>query len=163
MLLKEVIAINYKSAQKTALEIKSISPTVLIGENDCGKTTSLNSVRLLLEQSFSVSIPNDKTEKNDLSHTALTKAEINAYLLEQGLPELFELTEDHQQKFIVCIGKFQIEDFDKDAEDISNHLKWVLESARLMDDQYSLKRVLPYNIVSYQKNFGRQRGIRSQI
>lgn len=135
MLLKEVITINYKSAQKTALEIQSVSPTVLIGENDCGKTTSLNSARLLLEQSFSVSIPNDKTEKNDLSHTALTKTEINVYLGEQGLPELFELTEDHQQKFIVCIGKFQIEDFDKDAADISNHLKWVLESARLMDDQ----------------------------
>jgi putative ATP-dependent endonuclease of OLD family len=135
MLLKEVIAINYKSAQKTKIEIKSNSPTLLIGENDCGKTTSLNSIRLLLEQSFSACIPNDKTEKNDLSHTALTKAEINAYLREQDLPELFEQLEDEQQKFIVCLGKFQVEDFDKDSEEISNQLRWVIESARLNDEQ----------------------------
>lgn len=136
MLLKEVIAINYKSAQKTALEIKSSSPTILIGENDCGKTTSLNSTRLLLDSSFSACIPNDKTEKNDLSHTALTKGEINAYLCDIGLPELFENTGDDQQKFIVCLGKFQVEDFDKNSEDISNQLRWVLESAHLNDEQY---------------------------
>ena len=135
MLLKEVITINYKSAQKTALKVKSNSPTMLIGENDCGKTTSLNSIRLLLEQSFSACIPNDKTEKNDLSHTALTKDEINAHFRELGLPELFIQGEDDQQQFIVCLGKFQVEDFDKDSVDISNHLKWILESARLNDDQ----------------------------
>lgn len=119
MLLKEIITINYKSAKNTLLEINPNSPTVLIGENDCGKTTSLNSVRLLLDQSFSVCIPNDKTEKNDLSHTALTKVQINTHLREQGMPEIFEQGEDEQHKFIVCIGKFQVEDFDKDSEDIS--------------------------------------------
>lgn len=128
MLLKEIITINYKSAKKTTLQIKSNSPTVLIGENDCGKTTSLNSIRLLLDQSFSACIPNDKTEKNDLSHTALTKAEINTHLGELGLPELFIQVDDEQQKFIVCIGKFQIEGFENDCEDLSNHLRWVLES-----------------------------------
>lgn len=135
MLLKEIITINYKSAKNTLLEINPNSPTVLIGENDCGKTTSLNSVRLLLDQSFSVCIPNDKTEKNDLSHTALTKVQINTHLREQGMPEIFEQGEDEQHKFIVCIGKFQVEDFDKDSEDISSHLRWVLESARLNDEQ----------------------------
>jgi putative ATP-dependent endonuclease of OLD family len=135
MLLVEVITINYKSAQKTLLQVNDNSPTILIGENDCGKTTSLNSVRLLLDHSFSVSVPNDKTEKDDLSHTALTGAEINALLIERGLPKLFDLNEDEQQKFVVCIGKFKIEDFDLEVEDISNHLRWVMESARLSDDQ----------------------------
>ena len=135
MLLTEVFTLNYKSAQKTTLKVKRNSPTILIGENDCGKTTSLNSTRLLLDQSFSVSIPNDKSEKNDLSHTALTKAEINEYLREYGLPSLFESTEEDSQKFIVCIGKFQIEDFDLESEELSNHLRWVIESARLYDDQ----------------------------
>jgi putative ATP-dependent endonuclease of OLD family len=135
MLLKEVITINYKSAQKTLLQVNENSPTILIGENDCGKTTSLNSVRLLLDHSFSVSVPNDKTEKNDLSHTALTGAEINAHLIERELPQLFDLNEDEQQKFIVCIGKFKIEEFDLEAEDISNHLRWAIESARLSHDQ----------------------------
>ncbi|MGR6830862.1 ATP-dependent nuclease [Aliivibrio wodanis] len=135
MLLKEVITINYKSAQNTALEINISSPTILIGENDCGKTTSLNSTRMLLDHSFSACIPNDKSEKNDLSHTALTKSEINAHLREQGLPHLFVESDDEQNKFIVCMGKFQIEDFDKESADISNHLLWVLESARLNDDQ----------------------------
>ena len=135
MLLSEVIAINYKSIQKTVLKIKVDSPTILIGENDCGKTTSLNSVRLLLDHAFSVSVPNEKTEKNDLSHTALTGVEINAHLIERGLPQLFDLNGDEQHKFIVCIGKFQIEDFDLETGDISNHLRWVMESARLSDDQ----------------------------
>ncbi|MER0508541.1 AAA family ATPase [Aeromonas veronii] len=135
MLLKEIITINYKSAKKTTLQIKSNSPTVLIGENDCGKTTSLNSIRLLLDQSFSACIPNDKTEKNDLSHTALTKAEINTHLGELGLPELFIQVDDEQQKFIVCIGKFQIEGFENDCEDLSNHLRWVLESTGRDDDE----------------------------
>lgn len=135
MLLVEVITINYKSAQKTLLEVNDNSPTILVGENDCGKTTSLNSVRLLLDHSFTVSVPNDKTEKNDLSHTALTRADINAHLIEIKLPQLFDLNEDEQQKFVVCIGKFQIEDFDLEVEDISNHLRWVIESAKLSDDQ----------------------------
>lgn len=136
MLLSEVITINYKSAQQTALKIKTNSPTILIGENDCGKTTSLNSTRLLLDSSFSASIPNDKTEKNDLSHTALTKLEINTLLSEEGLPQLFSsIEEDVQQKFIVCVGKFQIENFEFESEEISNHLRWVIESARLCDDQ----------------------------
>jgi putative ATP-dependent endonuclease of OLD family len=135
MLLIEAITINYKSAQNTLLKVNKNSPTILIGENDCGKTTSLNSVRLLLDHSFSVSVPNDKTEKNDLSHTALTGAEINAHLIEKKLPKLFDLNADEQQKFIVCIGKFQIEDFDLEAEDISNHLRWAMESARLSADQ----------------------------
>lgn len=135
MLLAEVFTLNYKSAQKTALKVEQNSPTILIGENDCGKTTSLNSIRLLLEYSFSVSVPNDKSEKNDLSHTALTKAEINHYLVESGLPVLFESTEDETQKFIVSIGKFQIEAFDLASEEMSNHLRWVIESARRCDDQ----------------------------
>lgn len=135
MLLTEVITINYKSAQKTLLQVNENSPAILIGENDCGKTTSLNSVRLLLDHSFSISIPNDRSEKNDLSHTALTSTEINAYLVERDLPQLFVPVEDDQQKFIVCIGKFKIEHFDLEIEDISNHLRWVMESARLRDDQ----------------------------
>lgn len=135
MLLTKVFTLNYKSAQKTALKVKRSSPTILIGENDCGKTTSLNSTRLLLDHSFSVSVPNDKSEKNDLSHTALTKAEINHYLEENDLPVLFESTEDETQKFIVSIGKFQIEAFDLESEELSNHLRWVIESARICDDQ----------------------------
>ncbi|ELJ8717752.1 AAA family ATPase [Vibrio cholerae] len=135
MLLAEVLTLNYKSAQKTALKVKRSSPTILIGENDCGKTTSLNSTRLLLDHSFSVSVPNDKSEKNDLSHTALTKAEINYYLEGNGLPLLFESTEDETQKFIVSIGKFQIEAFDLDSAELSNHLRWVIESEKLCDDQ----------------------------
>ena len=103
MLLTEVITINYKSSQNTLLQVNENSPAILIGENDCGKTTSLNSVRLLLDHSFSTSIPNDKSEKDDLSHTALTSAEINSYLVERDLPQLFEPAEDEQQKFIVCM------------------------------------------------------------
>ena len=129
MLLTEVHTINYKSAQKTKLLLKSNSPTLLIGENDCGKTTTLNSVRLLLDSSYNVSVPDGKSDKNDLSHTPLSKTEINEYLTTNELPHLFtgEVLDDDNE-YIVCIGKFKIEDFELNFENLSNHLRWVIES-----------------------------------
>lgn len=129
MLLTEVHAINYKSAQKTKLSLKSNSPSILIGENDCGKTTSLNAIRLLLDHSFSAALPNTKSDKNDLSHTYLSKSDINEYLAVNELPQLFDDEESEDaDKYIICVGKFEIEGFELSSEVISNHLHWVIES-----------------------------------
>lgn len=124
MLLNEVITFNYKSAQKTILSVKHNSPSILIGENDCGKTTTLNSVRLLLDSTYNVSLPNNKSDKNDLSHTTLSINQVNNFLDSLSLPELFETdTSENDARYIVCIGKFQVEEFDGADEEISNQLR----------------------------------------
>ncbi|MFK0574029.1 AAA family ATPase [Endozoicomonas sp.] len=128
MILKEFTAFNYKSCRHTHISLQSTRPSLFIGENDCGKTSSLNSIRFLLVQGSRINLPNDKTGKNDLSHTSLTNQEINDLLNSNNLPRLFY--GDHSEDpHVVFIGKFEIENFEINGYEISPQLKWAIESS----------------------------------
>lgn len=128
MILKEVLTFNYKSCKSTRLNLKANRPSLFIGENDCGKTSALNSIRFLLEHASKINLPNDKSEKNDLSHSALSNNDINQELNALNLPGIFE-TEGNDDFHVVFIGIFEIESFELNNENISSQLRWALESS----------------------------------
>ena len=127
MILQEVFAFNYKSCKCINIELKNNKPSLLIGENDCGKTTALNSIRFLLEHSSKINLPNDKSEKDDLSHTSLTNSDINLKLRDLNIPALFD--DNNNGAHVVFLGKFEIENFELNIEGISPQLKWAMESS----------------------------------
>jgi predicted ATP-dependent endonuclease of OLD family len=49
MYLKKIIIFNYKSCQKIELDLIKDDPLVLIGINDCGKSTILRAIDLLFD------------------------------------------------------------------------------------------------------------------
>ncbi|MEZ9056694.1 ATP-dependent endonuclease [Vibrio pelagius] len=127
MILDTLVNINYKSARYTKTKIQNNNPTVLIGENDCGKTTSLQSIKFLLEPTFKINSPNSKSEKSDLCHTSLSNTEINGHLSELGFPPMFE--DSSFKDNVVIIGEFSLEGFEFDADsDSSSQLKYILEN-----------------------------------
>lgn len=132
MILQEVSSFNYKSCKHINIEVKNNKPSLLIGENDCGKTSALNSIRFLLEHGSKINLPNDKSEKDDLSHTALSNEDINSILTASDLPELLDssINDSH----VVFVGKFEIEGFELDIEGISPQLKWAMESSEASED-----------------------------
>ncbi|QIA63561.1 AAA family ATPase [Vibrio astriarenae] len=126
MILNRLININYKSARYTEIEIQNNTPTVLIGENDCGKTTSLQSIKFLLDPKFKINVPNSQSEKSDLCHTSLSDLEINSHLKELRLPSICE--DSISRNSVLILGKFAIEGFEFDADsDCSSQLKYILE------------------------------------
>ena len=50
MYLKQIIIINYKSCQRLHITLSKDDPNILIGINDCGKSTILSAIGLLLEE-----------------------------------------------------------------------------------------------------------------
>ncbi|HGM7049415.1 AAA family ATPase [Serratia marcescens] len=144
MLIDEVISLNYKSCNVCDLSVKNERPNILIGENDCGKTSMLFSMRFLLDSSSTINFPNSKSEKNDVSHTVKDTAFINSFLNSKGIPNLFDVGDEGS--YVVFAGKFIVEDFDIDNErDISPHLKWVIESSRRRGGYFWKVRVFNSN------------------
>ncbi|HGM5962286.1 MULTISPECIES: AAA family ATPase [Serratia] len=144
MLIDEVISLNYKSCNVCDLSVKNERPNILIGENDCGKTSMLFSMRFLLDSSSTINFPNSKSEKNDVSHTVKDTDFINSFLNSKGIPNLFDVGDEGS--YVVFAGKFIVEDFDIDNErDISPHLKWVIESSRRRGGYFWKVRVFNSN------------------
>ncbi len=128
MILSHIITLNYKSCKNVSIEIKSGKPNILIGMNDCGKTTLLQSLELLLNVKSKINYACDESAKSDLAHTPLNEDEINKKLKEYNLPQ-FNLENDC--KYIVVAAKFKIEDIDSNFTDqnATNHFKWAIHSS----------------------------------
>ena len=141
MLLTHFISLNYKSCRYVEITLKDNRPTVLIGENDCGKTSILTAINYLLDSSLKKSINylSETSERSDLSHTPLSTKEINEILQKSHIPTLLpvENMENDCSHQIVFAGKFLIESCDIDNEESksSEQLKWLLESSSNTSDQ----------------------------
>jgi predicted ATP-dependent endonuclease of OLD family len=128
MYLEKLIVINYKSCKKVDTDLYKDEPTVLIGINDCGKSTLLRAIDLLLEGKTVFSFMKADKIKNDLSNTRLTSLEFEELLKTYEIP----LIQYDEQKAVI-IGKFKVEedDINKDFEEsFSLHLIWALEKAK---------------------------------
>ncbi|MBD8163707.1 AAA family ATPase [Erwinia persicina] len=126
MLLSSLRVFNYKSCRDIFFDFNENKANVLIGENDCGKTSTLSSIRFLLDSTASVNLPNQKSEKNDLSHSPLNASYINGEMAKLGLPPFLE---ENDKEYIIFAVSFKVEDIDIDNErESSVHLKWILES-----------------------------------
>ncbi|MBK8451845.1 MAG: AAA family ATPase [Thiofilum sp.] len=133
MILSDFIAINYKSCRHLEIVIRDNSPTILIGENDCGKTTLLKAINYLLDSEPKKDIywSTDKTDRQDLSHSPMKVEEINSIFNAKGLPNLLH-HHKADSKYVVFAGKVKLDDCDNVFDDlISYQLRWAIESSIL--------------------------------
>ncbi|PTM34442.1 hypothetical protein DA103_17965 [Enterobacter cloacae] len=137
MLLSSLRVFNYKSCRDIFVEFNDAKANVLIGENDCGKTSTLSSIRFLLDSSASVNLPNQKSEKSDLSHSPLDISFINEALTHLEIPSFLE---ENDKDYIVFAARFKVEEIDIDNErESSVHLKWILESTGVGNEFWKVR------------------------
>ncbi len=125
MKLAKLAIINYKSCKTVEVSLFADAPTVLIGKNDCGKSTVLHAIGLLL---------NDKPKApaiSDFSNTRCTEAEYQILFTTLGLPVL-----EYREQDCVVIGQFHIDEN-------------LIEEERINDysDQLLLSLQRPINLV----------------
>ncbi|WP_305418833.1 AAA family ATPase [Photobacterium leiognathi] len=150
MLLSNVLCFNYKSLKNINYSASVEIPAVFIGENDCGKTSALKALGLILNPKSSVSFPNDKSQKDDLSHTPTSLNEINDELHKYGAP-ILELSDDNNEKYIVIAAKFNLENFDLEFDDnVSIPLRLSLE--RSIEDVNGNRYIWVVRVFEYESN-----------
>ena len=145
MILSHIITLNYKSCREISIKTKAGKPNVLIGMNDCGKTTFLQSLELLLNVKSKINYANDESAKSDLAHTPLTSKEINKKLKKSNLPSL---NLDDNGQYIVIAAEFMVEEIDHVfTDDVATpHFKWLVQSSiNAGSNSLWLIRVFNYN------------------
>jgi len=159
MYLSEFIIINYRSCRKVNIKLENNYPNVLIGINDSGKSSILQAVGLLLQPKPKFNFVSEDKKENDISNTPLNKLEIVKLLKELDLPPLFlsefqtfkldsPLLDDFGSSPLphesVVIGKFILEGTDvepSNLENLSDHLKWAIETSTDNDNALWLARI----------------------
>jgi putative ATP-dependent endonuclease of OLD family len=119
MKLYKLTIINYKSCKRVVIDLFADAPTVLIGKNDCGKSTVLNAIGLLL---------NDKPKSpniSDFSNTKCSEAEYQILFTEFGLPLL-----EYRENDCVIIGQFHIDENLLEEEKINDYSDQLLLSIK---------------------------------
>jgi putative ATP-dependent endonuclease of the OLD family len=127
MYLSELLVINYKSCKNFCVQFQGDYPNIFIGINDCGKSTILKAVELLLDVKAKFYFASEDKMKADLSNTKLEENDYRAVFAEKGLPSL-----PYTQSECVIMGKFKLEELDTYPElvsTLSEHLLWVLDQA----------------------------------
>jgi len=126
MYLSKLLIINYRSCNLLNLDFLANEPNVFIGINDCGKSTILKAVEILLAAKPSFNFVKDDKKKNDFSNTR-AKSEMVAENIERlELPSL-----EYDEKKCYIIGQFYLEkeDFSEEATSIiSPQLLWLLDN-----------------------------------
>lgn len=126
MYFNKLIVINYRSCNILDLDLLPNEANILIGINDCGKSTILKSIENLLSLKPSFNFQKDDKKKNDLSNTRADIDTINRVFSENNIPPIY-----YNDKVCYIIGKFILEKDDLSEENIQNlspHMSWVLEN-----------------------------------
>jgi len=102
-------------------------PEVLIGINDCGKSTILKSLDIFFDEKKNLSFSREDQQKSDLSNSPLKEEEFNQMLIKNNYPSIGRYTGD----VIGILCEFEIEATDiEDVEFQDNsknlHLKWAI-------------------------------------
>ncbi len=113
--------INYKSCNDIFIDLEIDNPNILVGINDCGKSTVLNAIGLLLDDKAKFNFFQDDRIKKDLSNSPLDEASFFSCLDNLGVPHL-----EYSENSCFVFGKFTLEEHDL-TDDISTHLQWVLD------------------------------------
>lgn len=123
MFLSKLIILNNKSCKYINLEPSKTEPEVLIGINDCGKSTLLKSLDVFFDEKKSLNFIREDQQKSDLSNTPFKRDDINSILKENGYPAFQEYSGD----VIAIICQFELENDDVNdefQENTKTQLKW---------------------------------------
>lgn len=133
MYIKRILIVNYKSCQRLHVDLSKDDPNILIGINDCGKSTILSAIGLLLDERPLFNYVKDDKKKNDVSNTKVSYDDYIELLTENDIPifDGYSNSEGELPNKCLIIGEFQIEQNDIPDEligNLSSHLQWVLET-----------------------------------
>lgn len=126
MYISKLLIINYRSCNLLSLDFSANEPNVFIGINDCGKSTILKAVEILLAAKPFFNFVKDDKKKNDLSNTRAKAESVAEYIEQLGLPSL-----EYEEKKCYIIGQFYLEEEDFSEESTSNvspQLLWLLDN-----------------------------------
>ena len=112
MYLVKLVIINYRSCQYVEVKLLKDEPNILIGINDCGKTSLLKGLELLLSEKPQIFYIKDGTQKKDLSNSPLRDT-----LLVEKFEGLSIPTLPYSGNEILVLGKFMVEEEDFEAEE----------------------------------------------
>lgn len=127
MYLSKVIIVNYRSCRFVEVDLMKDEPNILIGINDCGKTSLLKALELLLFEKPQIFCEKDGAKKKDISNTPVEVAEFSARINTLGIS-----VPHYSGKEIVVIGQFIVEELDysnPEMADLKSHSLWALENA----------------------------------
>ena len=127
MYLEELLIVNYRSCNLLHINLTKDDPNILIGINDCGKSTILKATENLLSVKPSFNFIKDDKKKNDFSNTKIEKHILCQKLKELNLPLL-----QYDDNECIILGKFFVESsemIDEISSKSSNHLLWILENS----------------------------------
>jgi predicted ATP-dependent endonuclease of OLD family len=126
MYLSKLVVINFRSCNCLEIDFLTDDPNIYIGKNDCGKTSLLKAIGLLLEDRPQFNFVKETASKKDFSNSPISKEDFDLKLNELALPSL-----PYDQFQTVIIGKLALEAADTADENInqfSNHLAWTVEN-----------------------------------
>ena len=126
MYLSQLIVVNYRSCRLIDILLLSDQPNIFIGVNDCGKTTILKSIGLLLDDKPSYHSIKDNSSKKDFSNSPLSEDEFFDVLKKYDLPQI-----NYSSNQTIVLGKLVIEenDIDDTENSFTNLLLWIIEKS----------------------------------
>lgn len=126
MYLSNLIIINYRSCKLIEVDLLNSEPNIFIGVNDCGKTSILKAIGLLLDDKPSYFSIKENSSKKDFSNSPLSKTEFNELLEKYEFPDF-----NYSENQTIVIGKLVIEEHDINevASQYSNQLLWAIENS----------------------------------
>lgn len=127
MYLSQIVIINYRSCNKLTINFLKDDPNVFIGINDCGKTSILKAIGLLLDEKIAYHFIKENSSKSDFSNSPISVAEFKALLSDLKLPDF-----EYNAMQTIVFGRFKFEEGELDAAnkaEYSNTLIWALENS----------------------------------
>jgi len=127
MYLTKLIIINYRSCRCVEIDLLKDEPNILIGINDCGKTSILKGLELLLNEKPQVFSVKDGAKKKDVSNSPLDIEKFVDKFQSLSVP-----VPPYSGYEIVVVGKFITEEGDftsTEIELLKPQSLWALENA----------------------------------
>ncbi|MHB8871215.1 MAG: AAA family ATPase [Candidatus Doudnabacteria bacterium] len=127
MFLSKFIILNNKSCKNINLAQSKTEPEVLIGINDCGKSTILKSLDVFFDEKKSLNFLREDQQKSDFSNSPLNEEEFNQILSDNIYPSF----QKYSGNIIGILCEFELEEADKTDADFQDsakntHLKWAI-------------------------------------
>lgn len=127
MYIEKLGIINYRSCQNLVINFDSSVPNVFIGINDCGKSTILKALDLLLGEKPKYNAIGEGQNRNDLSNTQANEESFANVFKEFGVPIPPSI---HDTTYV--IGKLSFTEKENEnflTANLSSGLQWCLENS----------------------------------
>lgn len=127
MYLTKLLIVNYRSCKCVEIDLLKDEPNILIGINDCGKTSLLKGLELMLAEKPQIFYVKDEAKKKDASNSMLPIEDFQQKCKGLSIP-----VPPYTASEILVLGKFFVEeeDFtDSDVQQLKAHSLWALENS----------------------------------